>query len=267
MATIEEAKSTIVSTAQRMAKSIAYSREHLAGAALETAASMFTTANLWALCILFAGWVIGTVVSGPIGIAANALLVAWGLYSSYEILTELFKNGKEWAVLCYEAKSEADLKVAGAVFAKLFVGGLADILQVVILHRTFRSLRSKINSKIPPPAEVDGFRKGDTKAEPKTESKPADEKAKADRPKPDEAKAEKPKSEAEAAKDKAALAERAKEASDAAKEGLKELTIDTAASIAPVRPGGSSILPAVALIGGVFVVGATVALVASRGSK
>jgi hypothetical protein len=259
VATIEEAKSTIVSTAQRMAKSIAYSREHLAGAALETAASMFTTANLWALCILFAGWVIGTVVSGPIGIAANALLVAWGLYSSYEILTELFKNGKEWAVLCYEAKSEADLKVAGAVFAKLFVGGLADILQVVILHRTFRSLRSKINSKIPPPAEVDGFRKGDTKAEPKTESKPADEKAKADRPKPDEAKAEKPKSEA--------LAERAKEASDAAKEGLKELTIDTAASIAPVRPGGSSILPAVALIGGVFVVGATVALVASRGSK
>ncbi len=259
MATIDEAKSMIVSTAQRMAKSIAYSREHLAGAALETAASMFTTANLWALCILFAGWVIGTVVSGPIGIAANALLVAWGLYSSYEILTELFKNGKEWAVLCYEAKSEADLKVAGAVFAKLFVGGLADILQVVILHRTFRSLRSKINSKIPPPAEVDGFRKGDTKAEPKTESKPADGKAKADRPKPGEAKAEKPKSEA--------LAERAKEASDAAKEGLKELTIDTAASIAPVRPGGSSILPAVALIGGVVVVGATVALVASRGSK
>jgi hypothetical protein len=130
------------------------------GAALETAASVFTTANLWALCILFAGWVIGTVVSGPIGIAANALLVAWGLYSSYEILTELFKNGKEWAVLCYEAKSDADLKVAGAVFAKLFVGGLADMLQVVILHRTFRSLRAKINSKIPPPAEVEGFKKG-----------------------------------------------------------------------------------------------------------
>ena len=152
MATIEEAKTAIVSTAQRMARSIAYSREHLTGAALETAASIFTTANLWALCILFAGWVVGTVVSGPIGIAANALLVAWGLYSSYEILTELFKNGKEWAVLCYEAKSEGDLKIAGAVFAKLFVGGLADILQVVILHRTFRALRSKINNKIPPPA-------------------------------------------------------------------------------------------------------------------
>ena len=256
MATIEEAKTAIVSTAQRMAKSIAYSREHMAGAALETALSMFTTANLWALCILFAGWVIGTVVSGPIGIAANALLVAWGLYSSYEILMELFKNSKEWAVLCYEAKSDADLKVAGAVFAKLFVGGLADILQVVILHRTFRSLRAKINSKIPPPAEVEGFKKGsDAKTEPKTESKPATEEGKAEKLK------------AESAKEKAALTERAKEASDAAKERLKEATVDTAASLAPVRPGGSSILPAVAIVGGVVVVGATVALLASRGSK
>ena len=256
MATIEEAKTAIVSTAQRMAKSIAYSREHLAGAALETALSVFTTANLWALCILFAGWVIGAVVSGPIGIAANALLVAWGLYSSYEILMELFKNSKEWAVLCYEAKSDADLKVAGAVFAKLFVGGLADILQVVILHRTFRSLRAKINSKIPPPAEVEGFKKGsDAKTEPKTESKPATEEGKAEKLK------------AESAKEKAALTERAKEASDAAKERLKEATVDTAASLAPVRPGGSSILPAVAIVGGVVVVGATVALLASRGSK
>ena len=260
MATIEEAKTAIVATAQRMARSIAYSREHLTGAALETAASIFTTANLWALCILFAGWVIGTVVSGPIGIAANALLVAWGLYSSYEILTELFKNGKEWAVLCYEAKSEGDLKIAGAVFAKLFVGGLADILQVVILHRTFRALRSKINNKIPPPAEVEGLKKGEAKAEPKTESKPRE----AERPKADESKAEKPKD--EAAKDKA-LTERAKEASDAAKESLKDAVVDGAAAVAPSHSGGGSILPALAIVGGVLVVGGTVALVASRSSR
>ena len=260
MATIEEAKTAIVATAQRMARSIAYSREHLTGAALETAASIFTTANLWALCILFAGWVIGTVVSGPIGIAANALLVAWGLYSSYEILTELFKNGKEWALLCYEAKSEGDLKVAGAVFAKLFVGGLADILQVVILHRTFRALRSKINNKIPPPAEVEGFKKGEAKAEPKTESKPAE----AEKPKADESKAEKPKD--EAAKDKA-LTERAKEASDTAKESLKDAVVDGAAAVAPSHTGGGSILPALALVGGVLVVGGTAALVASRSGR
>jgi len=260
VATIEEAKTAIVATAQRMARSIAYSREHLTGAALETAASIFTTANLWALCILFAGWVIGTVVSGPIGIAANALLVAWGLYSSYEILTELFKNGKEWAVLCYEAKSEGDLKIAGAVFAKLFVGGLADILQVVILHRTFRALRSKINNKIPPPAEVEGLKKGEAKAEPKTESKPRE----AERPKADESKAEKPKD--EAAKDKA-LTERAKEASDAAKESLKDAVVDGAAAVAPSHSGGGSILPALAIVGGVLVVGGTVALVASRSSR
>ena len=263
MATIEEAKTAIVSTAQRMARSIAYSREHLTGAALETAASIFTTANLWALCILFAGWVIGTVVSGPIGIAANALLVAWGLYSSYEILTELFKNGKEWAVLCYEAKSDGDLKVAGAVFAKLFVGGLADILQVVILHRTFRALRSKINNRIPPPAEVEGFKKGEATAEPKTDAKPPEEKAKAEKPKPDEAKAEKPKD--EPAKDKA-LTERAKEASDAAKDGLKDAVVDGAAAVAPSHSGGS-ILPALALVGGALVVGGTVALVASRSGR
>ena len=74
MATIEEAKTAIVSTAQRMARSIAYSREHLTGAALETAASILTMANQWALCILFAGWVVGTVVSGPIGIAAKRII-------------------------------------------------------------------------------------------------------------------------------------------------------------------------------------------------
>ena len=264
MATIEEAKTAIVATAQRMARSIAYSREHLTGAALETAASIFTTANLWALCILFAGWVIGTVVSGPIGIAANALLVAWGLYSSYEILTELFKNGKEWALLCYEAKSEGDLKVAGAVFAKLFVGGLADILQVVILHRTFRALRSKINNKIPPPAEVEGFKKGEAKAEPKTDAKPSEEKAKAEKTKADESKAEKPKD--EAANDKA-LTERAKEASDTAKESLKDAVVDGAAAVAPSHSGGGSILPALALVGGVLVVGGTAVLVAARSGR
>ena len=266
MASIEEAKTAIVATAQRMARSIAYSREHLTGAALESAASIFTTANLWALCILFAGWVIGTVVSGPIGIACNALLVAWGLYSSYEILTELFKNGKEWAVLCYEAKSDADLKVAGAVFAKLFVGGLVDVLQVVILHRTFRSLRAKINSKIPPPAEVEGLKKGEAKVESKTESKPSSEEAKA-------SKAESPKDQAakdKAAKDKA-LTERAKDAREAAKDareaakdGLKEAVVDGAASVAP---SGGSTLPALAIIGGVLVVGGTAALLASRSSR
>ena len=261
MATIEEAKTAIVATAQRMARSITYSREHLTGAALETAASIFTTANLWALCILFAGWVIGTVVSGPIGIAANALLVAWGLYSSYEILTELFKNGKEWAVLCYEAKTDADLKVAGAVFAKLFVGGLADVLQVVILHRTFRTLRSKINNKLPPPAEIEGFKKDGAKAEPKSDAKSPEQKAKTEKAKPDEAK-EKAKDEA---KDKA-LTERAKEASDAAKDGLKEAVVDGAAAVAPSHSGGS-MLPALAIIGGVLVVGGTAALLASRSSR
>jgi hypothetical protein len=194
------------------------------------------------------------VVSGPIGIAANALLVAWGLYSSYEILTELFKNGKEWAVLCYEAKSEADLKISGAVFAKLFVGGLADILQVVILHRTFRALRSKINNKMPPPAEVEGFKKGEAKAETKTDTKPPGE---------NESKAEKPKD--EAIKDKA-LTERAKEASDTAKESLKDAVVDGAASVAPSHSGGS-ILPALAIVGGVLVVGGTAALVASRSGR
>ena len=262
MATIEEAKTAIVATAQRMARSIAYSREHLTGAALETAASIFTTANLWALCILFAGWVIGTVVSGPIGIAANALLVAWGLYSSYEILTELFKNGKEWAVLCYEAKSEADLKISGAVFAKLFVGGLADVLQVVILHRTFRTLRSKINNKLPPPAEIEGFKKDGAKAEPKSDAKSPEQKAKTEKAKPDEAKE---KAKDEAAKDKA-LIERAKEASDAAKDGLKEALVDGAAAVAPSHSGGS-MLPALAIIGGVLVVGGTAAVLASRSSR
>ncbi len=258
MATIEEAKTAIIATAQRMARSIAYSRDHMTGAALETAASIFTTSNLWTLCILFAGWVIGTVVSGPIGIAANALLVAWGLYSSYEILTELFKNGKEWAVLCYEAKTDADLRVAGAIFAKLFVSGLADILQVVILHRTFRTLRSKITNKIPPPAEVEGLKKGE---------------AKADKPKTDEAKADKPKAEskAEKAKDEAAmdkaLTERSKEASDAAKDGLKDAVVDAAAAVAPSHSGSGSLLPALALVGGVLAVGGTVALVASRSSR
>jgi hypothetical protein len=175
-------------------------------------------------------------------------------------LTELFKNGKEWAVLCYEAKSDGDLKVAGAVFAKLFVGGLADILQVVILHRTFRALRSKINNKLPPPAEVEGFKKG----EPKTDAKPSDEKAKAEKPKADESKAEKPKD--EAAKDKA-LTERAKEASDTAKESLKDAVVDGAAAVAPSHTGGGSILPALALVGGVLVVGGTAALVASRSGR
>ena len=88
VATIEEARAAIVATAAHKPSRFAYSREHLTGAALETAASIFDgePVGACAFCILPGG------SSAPWFLPHRhyrqcTLLVAWGLYSSYEILT------------------------------------------------------------------------------------------------------------------------------------------------------------------------------------
>ena len=89
---------------------------------------------------------------GGEGMAASALsgidIALW------DIAGELFELGKEWALSCYRARSDEDLDAAGQVFAKLLATGVLDLLQVLVLHRVFRSVRARLRDKIPVPSEL-----------------------------------------------------------------------------------------------------------------
>ena len=87
------------------------------------------------------------------------------------------KSGRFFAM-----EKSGDLKSRGAVFCQNCLSVDWPIsYKVVILHRVPRALRSKINNRVPPPAEVERIQKGRSESRTKTESKPAEtEKPKAD---------------------------------------------------------------------------------------
>ncbi|MBL8631735.1 MAG: hypothetical protein JNM40_00830 [Myxococcales bacterium] len=154
MSTIDEAIDEVRGCASRMGQSILRSWTYLDDATWQRAKEILTMENLWTLCLVFAGWLIATIVGGPVGIAINAILTVWGVIALWDIAGELFELGKEWALACYRARSEEDLDAAGQVFAKLLATGVLDLLQVLVLHRVFRSVRARLRDKIPVPSEL-----------------------------------------------------------------------------------------------------------------
>lgn len=154
MATIEEAIREVRDCAGRMSQSIVRSWTYLDDATWLRAKEILTLENLWTLCLVFAGWLIATIIGGPIGLAINAILTVWGVIALWDIAGELFALGKEWALACYHARSDEDLEAAGQGFAKLLATGLLDLLQVLVLHRVFRSVRARLRDKIPVPSEL-----------------------------------------------------------------------------------------------------------------
>ncbi len=154
MSTIDEAIDEVRGCASRMSQSIVRSWSYLDDATWQRAKDILTMENLWTLCLVFAGWLLATIIGGPVGIAINAILTVWGVIALWDIAGELFELGKEWALSCYRARSDEELDAAGQVFAKLLATGVLDLLQVLVLHRVFRSVRARLRDKIPVPIEL-----------------------------------------------------------------------------------------------------------------
>lgn len=147
----EDAARALATVASRTARSIVLSFKYLPGETLGQIEGLITADNLWAIAVVFAGWVIATVVGGPVGVLVNGLLVAWGAYELWESVKSIASGAARWMALCYQAQSESDVDLAAREFAAMLVGGGLIVIQAVVAHRTFPRVRKEILKRTPTP--------------------------------------------------------------------------------------------------------------------
>ncbi len=140
--------------AARLAYSMVRAIPNLPEAAWREMQRLLTVESLWALCLVLAGWLIATVLGGAVGLAVNGLLIVYGLWELWDEIKAIANDLKEWAISAYYAKSEADLETAGQHFAQALAGGGLTVLEVVVTHRAFRAIETKISTRYPPPKEL-----------------------------------------------------------------------------------------------------------------
>ena len=95
--------------AARFAVSMVRSIPHLPESAWTELKRMLTVNALWSLCLVVAGWLIATAVGGLIGLAVNALLVAYGLLELWDQIKATGSELRDWAVTAYMAQRDAEL--------------------------------------------------------------------------------------------------------------------------------------------------------------
>jgi hypothetical protein len=137
--------------AARFARSIVLSIPHLPDAAWGEFKRLLTVNALWSLCLILAGWVIATVIGGLIGLAVNAILVAYGLVELWKQIQDVGHELRDWAVATYDARNEAELDVAAQHFATALAQGGITLLEVIVTHRVFRAVEGKLRDRFPTP--------------------------------------------------------------------------------------------------------------------
>lgn len=137
--------------AARFAVSIVRSIPHLPDAAWEEFKRLLTVNALWSLCVVLAAWLIATVVGGLVGLAVNALLIAYGLVELWDQIKATSHALREWAVTAYAAGSDAQLDAAAQHFATALSKGGITALEVVLTHRVFRAVEGKLRDRFPTP--------------------------------------------------------------------------------------------------------------------
>ena len=137
--------------AARFAVSIVRSIPLLPEAAWVEFQRLLTVDALWSLCLILAGWVLATVVGGFIGLAVNALLIAYGLVELWEQIQDIGHALRQWAVTAYEATTDAALDTAAQHFATALAQGGLTLLEVLVTHRVFRAVEGKLRERFPSP--------------------------------------------------------------------------------------------------------------------
>jgi hypothetical protein len=174
-ARISSAARHLSAAAARFAVSIVRSIPHLPEAAWAEVKRLLTIDSLWSLCLVLAGWLIATAVGGVIGLAVNALLVIYGLVELWKQISEAAGDLKSWAQAAYAAERETDLDAAAQHFAAALSKGGITVLEVVLTHRVFRKVESKIRERFPAPDWLkkqyeDAARQRETKRNPVTQA-------------------------------------------------------------------------------------------------
>ena len=138
--------------AARLVLSILRSIKHLDDATFDALAKVLTVDNLWACMIILAGWMIASIIGGPVGAAVNAILIYFGIQELYDRIGEIYHPLKDWLQGAYDAKKDDDLEAPAKSFATGLANGAITVLEFVILHKVFKATSSALTKRLPPPA-------------------------------------------------------------------------------------------------------------------
>lgn len=145
---------TLGAVSLRLAVAMARSLAKLDDATWEAAQRLLTVDSIKALAIVLAGWVLATVVGGPLGMAVNALLVLYGIAGLWEQVKVIAGELRDFWQTAYDAKNDADLDTAAEHFARALGGGLVTVLEVWITHRAFRAVETTIARRVATPPRL-----------------------------------------------------------------------------------------------------------------
>lgn len=137
--------------AARLMLSMIHSIKYMDDAALAAFLKVVNVKNIWGLALILTGWLIVSLIGGPVGAAINALLLYVGLKEIYSRLSEIYEPLKDWLIKSYEAKDDAGLDDAGKSFATGFANGVITILEFIVLHRIFRAAEAALSKRFAPP--------------------------------------------------------------------------------------------------------------------
>jgi len=142
----------LAACAARFAVSMIRSIQYLDDAVKAAFLKVVTIENIWALCLIFAGWMIASIIGGPVGAAVNAILLYLGVREFYDRIQEIYHPLSQWFELAYNAKDDKDMDNAARSFATGMANGGMTILEYVILHKLFKVTEKNLLSKFGPPA-------------------------------------------------------------------------------------------------------------------
>lgn len=171
-ARITSAVQHLSAAASRLALSMVRSIPHLPEAVWTEFQRLLSVETLWALCLILAGWLVATIVGGLVGLAVNAVLIAYGLAELWDEIKATGGSIKAWAQTAYEARGEADLDLASKHFATAISQGGIVLLEVLVTHRVFRTVERRLRERFPMPDWLKGqYEEAATRREkPKSES-------------------------------------------------------------------------------------------------
>lgn len=145
---------TLGAVALRLAVAMARSLSRLDEATWNAVQRLLTVDSIKALAVVLAGWVLATIVGGPLGMAVNAVLVLYGVVGLWEEVKRLSGELRDFWQTAYDAKNDADLDAAAGHFARALAGGLVTALEVWITHRAFRAVETTIARRVPTPERL-----------------------------------------------------------------------------------------------------------------
>ena len=135
----------------RLCLAFVYSIPHWPDAAVETLRELLTLQTLITFAVVLGLWVL-SLLSG-LGAVATAALTLYGLSAIWEDVKRLMPALSEFWQGARDAQNEGDLERAGAVLARLLVGGVVTAIELIITARAFRLARGLVE-RIKPPARL-----------------------------------------------------------------------------------------------------------------